>query len=465
MKRATMIAAIALIAAVALVIARDGDKEPDLRVTFANAAGLREGSTVRVGGVEVGRISRLHLLGADDEVVADLELEPEMRPVGRDARAAIRASNLLGEKYIELTRGDPATPLPAGATLPSRRTSVQPDLDQLLDVLDPGTRGRLRVLINEAGVAMLGRGADLNALLARLPSALDGIERAIAQVSADDRALARAIDEGDRFIGRVAAERRELGRLTSTSAAALRAVAARHASLGDSVAEAPSTLAALRRWLRELRRVAADLPGAARAIRTAAPRLGDALEALPPFVDAALPALAEARVTSPELARLGREGAPVLRRAAAPVKTLAAVAPEARPLSETVDRSIDDLLGLAEGWARATQMRDGVGHTFRGTALVSAEALKHAMSRYGQLLNPPRRRRGTGRAPATTRPVTPRPAAPAPRLPSAPTERLPKALGDVVRGVGDLLPLTQRPTGPRPSGDADGLLDFLLGRP
>ena len=65
-----------------------------------------------IGGVKAGTVSVR--LGDGEKVVADLELDREHAPVGRDASAAITAVNFLGRKRVELDKGRVADPAPSG---------------------------------------------------------------------------------------------------------------------------------------------------------------------------------------------------------------------------------------------------------------------------------------------------------------------------------------------------------------
>jgi phospholipid/cholesterol/gamma-HCH transport system substrate-binding protein len=102
-----------------------------LHVTFDSAAGLDKGSSVRVAGVEVGRVKEILL--KDNRARLVLEIRPDVR-IGQDFTAVLTTSGLLGEKYLEFIPGSPsAPPLPEGSEI--TRTDSYVDMDRLITLL------------------------------------------------------------------------------------------------------------------------------------------------------------------------------------------------------------------------------------------------------------------------------------------------------------------------------------------
>src|SRR3990167_7029956 len=78
-----------------------------LRVLFATANGIAEGSPVQYAGVEVGKVQRVNIkYRADRNPSVELEVRlPSSVNVRADDIAAISTFGLLGEKYLEITPG------------------------------------------------------------------------------------------------------------------------------------------------------------------------------------------------------------------------------------------------------------------------------------------------------------------------------------------------------------------------
>jgi phospholipid/cholesterol/gamma-HCH transport system substrate-binding protein len=90
---------------------------------FTEVGGLAEGATVRLAGVQIGRVSAVNLPGQPGGKVR-VELNIARRFADRirhDSVARIDTQGLLGDKIIEITVGTAgATPLKAGETIASR---------------------------------------------------------------------------------------------------------------------------------------------------------------------------------------------------------------------------------------------------------------------------------------------------------------------------------------------------------
>ena len=85
------------------LLTRARPTDTTVHAEFAQAAGLREGATVDVSGIEVGTVRAVRLAG--DKVIADLKIRRDVR-LGPDARAAIKISTILGRVHVDLVPGN-----------------------------------------------------------------------------------------------------------------------------------------------------------------------------------------------------------------------------------------------------------------------------------------------------------------------------------------------------------------------
>src|SRR5437868_13593206 len=80
-----------------------------LRTFMVDSAGMAENAPVRLNGILVGHIKKVMLSGSKDPkrtVEVDLVVPDKYLPeIPTDSHAAISAANLLGDKYINITRG------------------------------------------------------------------------------------------------------------------------------------------------------------------------------------------------------------------------------------------------------------------------------------------------------------------------------------------------------------------------
>lgn len=439
---ALMAAAVVTIMAIALV---DGGDSYRVRVELSTANGVREGSEVKVDGVAAGKVRELRL-GDGDIVIAELELDADGGRIGPGARAEVVTSNLLGSRYIRIEPGDTGRARPSGTTIPVSRTDYPVDLDQVLDTLDADTRARLGVLINEAGTALTGREADFSTTLRLLHPSLREGAVTLARLRSDNDSLATTVRRASGFVARLDDERAALSRAVAEAGTTMQVTADHRADLEATLRRSPGTMAEAQRFLADLEDVTEPLGPAARAISAAAPALGDVIEELPAFQRAADPTLVRAAAVAPSLTRLARGATPVLRRAEPAVRTTAEFARTLEPASRMLRVSIDDTLGFLEGWARSIQVRDQLGHVFRGRAILPVDTFRNAIVRLTEEALPKPARGGT------TAPVKKR------VLPKVPRDLLPQPAGGAKQPKPSITipPLDLAPAG--------AVLDGLLGQ-
>ncbi len=102
--------------------ARYFERKYDLIAEFTEVGGLIEGATVRLAGVQIGRVSAVTLPeqpGGKVRVTLTIARRYSER-IRRDSEAHIATQGLLGDKIVEISLGSPAAPaLEPGDTLVS----------------------------------------------------------------------------------------------------------------------------------------------------------------------------------------------------------------------------------------------------------------------------------------------------------------------------------------------------------
>jgi phospholipid/cholesterol/gamma-HCH transport system substrate-binding protein len=374
-----------------------------------------------------------------------MAIDPSAAPVGRDASATVRAADLLGEKYVDLVPGNRRDPAPSGATIPIARTGLGVELDDVLNSLDPPTRDMLRAFLNETGAAFAGRGQDLASLLAVLPPSLDQTRQLLSQLAQNNAALGNLVSESDRVVESVTAQRKPLTQLVGSAASTLQTLASKRPQLAATVADAPATLSALRTALGSLEGAAIPLGPAAQGLARTAPPLTATLRQLPSLAADARPTLATIRQITPTLMELTRHGTPVVRRLAPLTSQLASFSSTLRPVTGMLDQGIGNVLGLMEGWSRATQARDAASHVFRFGLTISPATF----GSLAPLFATTSKRRTSARQPSLRSLLAPLATpAPAPTAPAAPaTNPVAKVLAPVKGAVGGVSRLTAPLTG------------------
>ncbi len=155
----------------------------------ADAPLLKDGDDVRIAGQLVGAVRGVNV-GRDGRAVADLDVDRDRTPLGRNAHATVRLRGLAGAVYVALDPGDATTPLAEGATLPRAQSSTGVQLTQVLDTFDPATRSALSRTLSAYGGGLVGRGEHINRALSDLPSTLPELTRIARAASPQDGDLA-----------------------------------------------------------------------------------------------------------------------------------------------------------------------------------------------------------------------------------------------------------------------------------
>ena len=112
--RVGILAAVAMVIAGALIFLLTSQSnflsgEFELRTYMQDSAGMAENAQVRLNGIFVGHIAKVQLSGSHEPqrtVEIRMKLQRKyLELIPDDSRAAISASNLLGDKYINITKG------------------------------------------------------------------------------------------------------------------------------------------------------------------------------------------------------------------------------------------------------------------------------------------------------------------------------------------------------------------------
>ena len=126
----------------------------EVKATFDNAANVRQGSPVRIAGVNVGEVKGVRSVGDAAEVT--FTVSEDGRPVHEDAQVEIRPRIFLeGNFFIDVEPGSPSAPeMPDDGTIPITQTSTAVQLDQILTSLQAPERENLQKLLQGYGQAL-----------------------------------------------------------------------------------------------------------------------------------------------------------------------------------------------------------------------------------------------------------------------------------------------------------------------
>ncbi len=285
------VAALALVAAVTVaVFAKDNPlaSPKQVKVAFESAVALRDGSAVRVAGIDVGSVTAIDA-GPGGTAVVTIELADSAPSLHRDAQFSIEPRLALeGNFYVKVAPGSPTQPeLGSGATVPVAQTDAPVQIDQALGTFPAAVREQLANSFGELAKGF-GKGADGNESgarsLAQAVTQLDAGLDDVATVSSALRGrrrgdLSRAIGSTGEVVEQLAADPRRLADFMTDYAQVSATLARRDVDLGRSIEGFDRTFALAPRVLPKV-------DGALDELATFSPQLRRALIDAPPALTA-----------------------------------------------------------------------------------------------------------------------------------------------------------------------------------
>ncbi|HXR59803.1 MAG TPA: MlaD family protein [Solirubrobacterales bacterium] len=345
-----LILAAAVVAAIVLVVLLvSGDDSSDgyrIRAVFDNGGFMVKGEQVRVAGANVGEIESVDVSMPGDVVAYKGEkpvrrsgkaiivmniTDPGFQDFRRDATCQIRPQSLIGEKFVDcrptLPRAPGTEPPPPLQQIPdgevgegqyllplgSNGTSVDPDL--INDIQTLPYAQRFRLIFNELGAGLAGRGEDLEVLVKRANPVLRDVDRFFGILSAQRKQLAQLASDSEAILEPLSRERAHFAGFLENAGAAAEASSERGPELEEALQKFPTFLREFRKTMVSLKSFAD--PGAPlfEDFGTAAPSLTDATRTLTPFSEALTVSLKSLGDAGEASGPLFVEADPVVRKA------------------------------------------------------------------------------------------------------------------------------------------------------
>jgi phospholipid/cholesterol/gamma-HCH transport system substrate-binding protein len=165
-----------------------GGDQTTYKALFSSASELVPGSSVRVAGVQVGRVTDVEFHGKSNAMVT-FKID-EGVPLTQESRASVRFLNLVGDRYMTLEAGEGGGPrLAPEATIPLSRTTPALNLTALFNGFQP--------------LFQALRPEDVNKLAFNLVKALQGEGGTIQEMLASTASLTNTLADRDELIGDV----------------------------------------------------------------------------------------------------------------------------------------------------------------------------------------------------------------------------------------------------------------------
>ncbi len=309
---------------VLVVVSSSGEKEDGyvVRAIFDNGSFMVQGEQIRVAGANVGEVEEVDVTrdgeissyedGRAEEIPGKAVIvmkitDPAFQDFRRDATCQIRPQSLIGEKYVDcrptMPRApgtEPPPPLRKIADgqpgegqyllpLENNSSSVDPDLINNIHTLPYAQRFRL--IFNELGVTLAGRGEDIEEAVKRANPDLRDADLLLKILAEQRDELAQLAADSDAFLEPLAREKTHLAGFLSNAGAAGQATGERSAELEASLEKFPEFLRQFRTTMRGLQGFSDAATPVFKDLDVATPALTEATRNLTPFSAAATVAL------------------------------------------------------------------------------------------------------------------------------------------------------------------------------
>jgi phospholipid/cholesterol/gamma-HCH transport system substrate-binding protein len=303
----------------------------EIRVEFSDAQAVipGQGQTIRVAGVQVGKIGKVEIKNGVAVVSMMLErkkIEKGELKVLSDATAQLRPRTGLKDMFIELDPGTDGAELNEKDLIPVQNTEPDVDPDEVLSALDSDTRAYLQLLINGLGKGFEnGGGKNLNATFKALAPTQRDLRRVTRAIASRKRELKRLINNYGDLTNTLADRDNDVRRLITASNATLSAFAQEN----DNIANAVSLL-----------------PGALRQTEETLAKVGPFSNVLRPTLESLRPAFRQLDVANREVLPFLREAEPIVRKEIRPFVQIARPYVNAlRPAARNLRIAAPDLSG------------------------------------------------------------------------------------------------------------------------
>ena len=252
--------------------------------TFTDADSILPNNEVFLNGTKVGYVGAVDVTGGQAHVQLVFD-NGNALPLHPDATAQVRKKNLLGETYIDLTRGSQAGQIPSGGTIPVSHTVPITEIDQVLAIFDPATVQRVQLLINALGEGTTNNGDNMNSQASSLNDLITALNGPATELSARKQQVNDIVLELQRFYDVLAGQREQVRQEFGTWTAVMEQLAGQEQSIGSTVRQADTLLQNLNAIVGGLGSGCTSTGNSACAIHTTLGELPTTLTDLNSFLD------------------------------------------------------------------------------------------------------------------------------------------------------------------------------------
>jgi ABC-type transporter Mla subunit MlaD len=386
---AGLIVVVAVVVAIVLIAGGGSGNGYVVRAIFDNGSFMVSGEQVRVAGANVGTIKSVgvslpgeptaeedgKLVDVPGKAIIELEIsDPSFQDFRQDAACEIRPQSLIGEKYVDCRPTMPRSPgeqpppplkrIPAGdpgagqylLPLGHNQTTVDPDLINNINSLPYAQRFRL--IFNELGAGLAGRGQDLEAAIKKANPTLRYVDKIFGELTEQKDQLAQLAAESDEILEPLTREKEHVVGFLARSGEAAEASSEHGTELEASLEKFPTFLAEFRQTMSSLKEFSDAGTPLLEDLGVAAPSFTDATKELTPFSEATTVALKSLGTAGEQSGPVFAEANPVVKKASKLAKSGVVSTRELAALFGSLEET--------KGWQRLTELIYNSAGAFNG---------------------------------------------------------------------------------------------------
>ncbi len=167
-----------------------------VKALMSDVNGLKPGAPVRVGGVEVGSVTRVGFAGQGAPGLVEVEMRLDQRVKGRvttESQATLGSLGLLGEKAVDITTSTRGTPVENGGLV---RAAADDPFKGLLTDASESTAHLRRILARmDAGEGFVGKALRDEELYTRMVDVSRRLQTVMEKLESSEGPLGRLVND------------------------------------------------------------------------------------------------------------------------------------------------------------------------------------------------------------------------------------------------------------------------------
>ncbi|HEX5929780.1 MAG TPA: MlaD family protein [Solirubrobacterales bacterium] len=222
-----------------------GEEFDQISAEFSTAQAVTpgQGQSVDIAGIEIGKVSSVHL--EDGHAVVGMNIQPQyMELIHPNAEFLLRPKTGLNDMIVEVEPGSGPRSIEDGAHFTLQQTEPNTNLDAFLATLDADTRQYIQLLVAGGAQGVGGRGKQLSNAFRRFGPFVHYVAKLNKAVAARHVELANVIHNFGQLTTELGRRDAEIRRFVTASDAALGDFANQQQAIQASLQEFPAALRA-----------------------------------------------------------------------------------------------------------------------------------------------------------------------------------------------------------------------------